>query len=488
VRDRLRAGVRSVPSAAWACACIAILSAASWSILTPPFQAPDEPSHFAYVQVLAETGTLPKSTATVYSPEETAVLADLDHTPVRFNQAIGTISTAAQQRRLQRDMDAGLARGSADAGVATSEPPLYYALQTIPYELASGGTLLERLELMRLLSALLAGASALFVFLFLREALPAARWAWTVGGLCTALAPLLGFMSGVVNPDSLLCAISAALFYCLARGFRRGLTRGLGVAIGAAMALGFMTKLNFVGLVPGVLLALALLTRRAARTSRPAAYRSLAVALAIAASPIGAYALVNVLSNHPVLGALSKGASSTGRHSGSPLDELSYIWQFYLPPLPGMTDYFPGLFTTRQVWFDKSVGMYGWLDTYFPSWVYALALIPAGLIALLCGHELVRVRGAVRARAAELVSYGAIALGMLVLFGADSYLESELYRGSFSEPRYLLPLAVLFASVLALAARAGGRRWGPALGALLVLLILGHDVFSQLLVVGRFYG
>ncbi len=45
--------------------------------------------------------------------------------------------------------------------------------------------------------------------------------AWLAGGLSIAFAPLLGFMSGAVNPDSLLFAVSAALFWSIARAFRR---------------------------------------------------------------------------------------------------------------------------------------------------------------------------------------------------------------------------------------------------------------------------
>jgi 4-amino-4-deoxy-L-arabinose transferase-like glycosyltransferase len=121
--------------------------------------------------------------------------------------------------------------------VAASEPPVYYALQTIPYALASSGSLLDRLALMRLLSALIAGVTALFCYLFVREAVPGVRWAWTVGGLSVALMPLLGFMSGAVNPDAMLYAVCAALFYALARAFRRGLTLRLAVAIGLLGAL-----------------------------------------------------------------------------------------------------------------------------------------------------------------------------------------------------------------------------------------------------------
>ncbi len=488
-RRILCAPLRLAPATAWVCAAVAFLSAASWSILSAPFQAPDEPSHFAFVQILAETGALPEVDGSLNSPEEEAVLNDIGMREVRFNPAIETISTEAQQQRLLRDEALPLSRVGHGAGVATSEPPLYYALQTIPYTLAGGGTLLERLELMRLESALLGGVAALFAYLFLREALPGVPWAWTVGGLGMALAPLVGYMSGVVNPDAMLCAVAAALFYCLARAFRRGLTLRLALAIGAVTACGLLTKLNFIGMAPGVVLALALLARRAGRSSGARfAIGPFVAALAAAVLPVCAYLLLLLTTNDSAaLDAFSNGVSATGSHSGSPLQELSYIWQFYLPPLPGMTDYFPGIVTPLQVWFDKSVGLYGWLDTTFPNWVYDAALIPALAIAALCVRELVRVRAALGARAAELGSYAVMGLGMLALFGADSYTESATFTGAFSEPRYLLPLAVMFAAVLALAARGAGRRWGPAVGALIVLLILAHDIFSQLLVVGRYY-
>ncbi len=481
---RLRAVLGRVPASAWACACIAFLSAASWSLLTPPFQVTDEPSHFAYTQILAETGGLPTSHLFDFSPEEVTVMRALAQTKVHFNQAIGTISTEPQLQRLKEDLSRPLSRTGQGAGVATSQPPFYYALQTLPYYLGSGGTLLDQLELMRLLSAVMAAFTALFVYLFLREALPALPWAWTVGGLCTALAPLVGFISGAVNPDALLCTVSTLLFYCLARAFRRGFTPRLALAIGAVTAIGFLTKLNFIGLAPGVLLALLLLTRRAARTSKRSAYRSLAIALALAGSPVCLYIAINLLSNHVGLGLVSL---AIDKHHGSLGDELGYIWQYYLPRLPGTTNHFPGVSPPRQLWFDRTVGLYGWLDTHFPNWVYSVALIPAGLIAALCARTLIGGRAALRRRGGELLAYAVMGLGLLALIGADAYLELPVRAGGYSEPRYLLPMAALFAAVLALAARGAGRRWGPAVGTLIVLLILAHDIFSQLLVVGRFY-
>src|SRR6202034_831775 len=165
-----------------------------------------------------------------------------------------------------------------------------------------------------------------------------------------ALAPLLALMSGAVNPDALLYAISAALFYLLARGFRRGLTPKLAGAIGSTIALGFMTKLNFIGLLPGALLGLIVLAIRAARASRRGAVASLALALAIAASPSCLYIAFNLLSGRPAVGTLSHGIALTEAR-GSVLKEASYIWQFYFPRLPGMHAYFPNISTTIHLWF-----------------------------------------------------------------------------------------------------------------------------------------
>ncbi|HTB71183.1 MAG TPA: DUF2142 domain-containing protein, partial [Solirubrobacteraceae bacterium] len=288
-----------------------------------------------------------------------------------------------------------------------------------------------------------------------------------------------------VNPDSMLFAVSAAVFYFLARAFRRGLTQGLAITIGALIAVGLLTKLNFIGLTPGIVLGLSVLSVRAARVlGRRAALRSLALALAIAASPACVYLFVNLLSNRPALGIVSTTLHGQGR---SVLSAISYIWQFYMPRLPGMTNYFPGLSTTRQLWFDKSVGFYGWLDTTFPTWVCNVALLPAGLLAILAIRGLLAGREAVRSRLVEAAVYGVMGLGLAVLIAASAYFNKGESLG-FIEPRYLLPLLPLAGALIALAARGAGRRWGPAVGALIVVLFLAHDIFSQLLVVGRFYG
>ncbi len=485
---RQSSSLRRIPRAAWLCALVACLNAVCWSIVTPPFQVPDEPDHFAYVKQLAETGTLPSSGSELLSNEEMEVLEGLRNFQVRQEPQSHTIASQAEQDELQHYLaiaSATARTGSPAAGVATSQPPLYYALEAIPYSLAGGGTLLDRLQLMRLMSALFAGLTAMFVFLFVREALPAERWAWTVGGLAVALAPLLGFMSGAVNPDSLLFAVSAAVFYALARAFRRGLDTRWAAAIGVLTAIGFLTKVNFVGLAPGVLIGLLVLSIRAARVSGRSAYRLLALSVGIALSPVLLYASVNVLSDEPLLGVVSSALQTA---HGSILAEANYIWQLYLPRLPGTVSDFPGLFPARQLWFNGYVGLYGWLDTPFPGWLDTVALIPATAIVLLCARALLLGRAVLRARATELAVYAVMALGLLLLIGADSYRSFPATDAEYAQARYLLPMLALLGAALALAARGAGRRWGPVVGALIVVLFVAHDLFSQLQVVARFYG
>ena len=340
---------------------------------------------------------------------------------------------------------------------------------------------------MRLFDSLIAAVTVLLTFLFLREILPGVPWAATVGALCVAVQPLFGFMSGALNPDDMVYAVSAALFLCLARAFRRGLTRAGAIVLGVLIVVGLLTKLTFVGVALGVFASLVLLGVREWRSSGRQALVPVAIAAGIGVAPVALYALVNTLSGKPAFGFTS--GLATVFANGSIFHEISYVWQLYLPRLPGMTDYFRGISTYRDIWFDRFVGLYGWLDTQFPTWVENVAVVPATAIALLCARALVIRRQAVRARWLELASYAAISLGTLLMVGLVSYDGNAVqHQESFVDPRYLLPLLPLLGAVVVLALRGAGRRWAPMAGAVIVFAFLAHDIFSQLQEIARYYG
>ena len=229
-----------------------------------------------------------------------------------------------------------------------------------------------------------------------------------------AFVPALASISGGLNPDAMLCAVAAALFYCLARAFRRGLTERLAIAIGLLTAVGLLTKLNFLGLIPGVALAAALLGRRLwAARGRRAALRALVPLCAIAAAPPCVYALVNVLSHHHTLGIGSGVIAVSAQRSL--LGELSYIWQLYLPRLPGMHVDFADISPLRNLWFHGLVGEYGFEDTFLPGWADTVALLALAPVIALAAREALARRHALPVRTAELSVYLVVAAGLLLL-------------------------------------------------------------------------
>jgi 4-amino-4-deoxy-L-arabinose transferase-like glycosyltransferase len=492
---RLTAAVRRIPRAGRACALIALVNAAVWSIVVPPFHVPDEISHFGYAQYLAETGKPPPRTpnAAQYSDQEQRTLERLHFFTVVGYPDQRPIWTVPDDRGLRALLATHpSSRGAGGQSSATNQPPLYYALAAIPYRLSPSTDILTRLALMRLLSALLAGGTVLCVFLFVRELLPGTPWAWTVGALAVAFQPTFMFVAAGVQADNLLFLACAATLLLLARVFRRGLTTRRAMALGVAAAVGVLGKLTFLAFLPGIALALLLLALRPGR-DRPLRLRAAAATVATVAVPVALYALLNVTAWNRG-GATGGGVTSATIASGaiSIRERLSYIWQEALPRLPFMHDELPG-YPPWSVWLHGFIGRFGWLDYGFPSWVYDLA----GAIFMLVGVlGLVGLASAVRGlgwaglgwRRPFALVLAVLVVGLIGVIGWQGLTFRSQTGFAFEQARYLLPLLALYGLLVALAARGAGRRWGPAIGAVLVVLAMAHGLFAELLTISRYYG
>jgi hypothetical protein len=287
---------RRIPTSAWICALAAFLVATCWSLIVPLFQVPDEPGHIGYAQYVAEAGKPPSGSGNLhpFSQEERRLLNALRWKLVIRRPENRPPATASTQENLDRLEDApGDRLGEGGYTTITNNPPLYYAVAGGAYRLSPSTSLADRIHVMRLVSALLAAITVLLTFLFLRELLPAAPWAWTVGALAVAFQPMFGFISGGVNSDDLLYTASAGVFLGLAASFRRGLTPGWGLWIGACAAVGVLAKINMVGLLPGILVGLIFLVRGADRTARRDAVRGALAAAAVVAGAVLVYVALN---------------------------------------------------------------------------------------------------------------------------------------------------------------------------------------------------
>ncbi len=489
---------RRLPTPALICAAVALANAVTFSLIVPPFQVPDEPEHYSYTEYIAQTGRLPHAPppATEFSPQEQAALDGLYFSMLLggsdFGRPVWSAAEAAHVRSLLAASPSR--RGQGGVTGESDNPPLYYAAAVVPYEIASGGSFFDRLEAIRLFSALLSALTTFFVFCFVREVIPQPRWAATVAALMVALQPQVAFIAGGVNNDNLMFTAAAAMFWALARSFRRGLTPRRGAAIGACVAIGLLAKLTFIGLLPGAVIAVLLLCLRRGDdgSERTSARRGAAVAGLVAAVPVAAYVALNTTVWHRSLfgGALGAAGSVSGAPagpSGGNLRQLlSYVWQFYLPRLPGMKAQF-GFYPLWHVWFQGFIGRFGLLDYGFPKWVYYLAL---GIFALLLGlvvRELARRRRAVAARWREWLAYALIAGGLLAAIARAGFPYHLQTHFVFEQARYLFPLLALYGLFIAVALRGAGRRWGAALAGTLVVAALAHDLFAQLLTLQRYY-
>jgi 4-amino-4-deoxy-L-arabinose transferase-like glycosyltransferase len=494
---RARATFARVPVAARWCFGIALLNAVIWGLIVPPFQVPDETGHFAYTQYLAETGKPPPQRGgSSFSPQENVALRDLNFYATIGDPSARSIVTRAQNRRLQADLAQPLSPLSDGATTSTTnQPPLYYALGAVPYWLSPSHQILTRLAVMRLLSALLAAATVLAIFLFLRELLPSMPWAWTVGAMLVAFQPQVNFIAAGVQGDNLLFLASTLTFLALTRAYRRGLTTGRAVAIGAVVAVGLLSKLTFISLVPGIALAVALLGWRERRSGWQRAIGLVALAGAIAVVPFLLYGLLNLTVWHrgSFLAGGTAGATFTTLPGGGGVvtlrETLDYIWQQYLPRLPFMhRNFFPGGNTLINVWLNGLVGRFGWLDYGFSGWVYTLAewlMVP---FLILAAFALARAREAVKRVLPLFVCFGVMTLGLLVAIGYAG-VRYQLSTGfPFAQARYLFPLLALYALFGVVVARGAGRRWAPVLGAALVLLAMAHGLFAETVTISRYYG
>jgi 4-amino-4-deoxy-L-arabinose transferase-like glycosyltransferase len=473
---------------------VAVLGA-GWALLVPPGQAPDEPAHIGYVQVLAEDFRLPdEEPGPTFSREQ-----DTASAYANVNQTAQVLLTKPEWSRLAESdwerADAQLpasARGegghagSAGPNPARANPPLYYLWESIPYELASGGDFFDRLYAMRLWSVLLLLIATAATWLLIGELTGDRRELQLAGAAVVGMQPMAMFVSASVNPDAALIACFALAFWLGARVLRRGLTLRDGVALGVVTALAIVTKGTGYALVPAVGLVLLIGAARLLPERRTALLRGGLAGLALAV-PVGAWlALARSLDRaavNKVPGTGGGGAAAPGLpHFGL----LDYLWQFYLPKLPFLNNVpaIPKL-PVYDMWLKTGWAAFGWLEVRFPNWVYAvLAVVSATIIA---GGLATLIR---RRSAADLPLIAFFATATLALLAGLHWIEYRtlLSEGvTFNQGRYLLPLMPLFGACAAatiglVPARLRQHATGALIGGALVL-----QLFSLAIVAGRFY-
>ena len=441
------------------------LAGVVWALVVPAWQAPDEDSHFAYVQTLAEQHRLPGGESRNRRTTELRAAHDASG----FQRSYQRLETnpewtrAAEQRWEREESAMGEAERKDGGGEISSKnnPPTFYLYSAVAYE-AAGGTVIDRLYAMRIWSIALLLAFAVAAWLLAGELAGRDRVAQLCAAALAGLLPMVTFISSSVNPDAMLLPLWGFATWLGVRALRHGMTRGRAAALLAATVATVLVKPIAVALLPAVawVFLVALWRRRGA----PPIPARLQIA-AVAAVCICGLAVVLALSPR------------------GPAGLADYLWQFYLPEL-GSQEHIRQLqqWPVRDVWFEGVAGAFGWLEVRFPDTAYVL------IGAAVVGLALLAVRGRRGWLDRPLLVFLVLpAVALFVGLHLTEYRYIEFQHEGFIQGRYLLPLVPAGAAAAAAGiATLRGNRQALVVGTVLGGLVL-WQVASLAIVVARFY-
>lgn len=478
---------------------IAALNACCWALITPVFQGPDEVDHFAYTQSLVERGAKP--TDNPYAPvlrwssEENLAF---ETTSFLTDHQVGDTRApwlTAQVREYERRAARERTSKSDGGGYTTSAAhgPIYYLALAPAYAVAKGASIFSQLTLMRFASALLGALAVLFAFLLARELAPARPWLGVLAALLVAYEPMYGFISGIVNNDVGVNATAAALELLLIRLLRRGITIPWGALTGAVLLLLPSVKGTGLSLYPVAALAFAIALWRRHSRADLAGWAALAVS-AVAVAELIAHVLNPAFAPPASGGGAGAAPSAIGSNANAVSEALhhlptylAYLWEVFLPRLPGMAAHFPpGHYPGFVIFIERGWGAFGWYDVFFPGWVYAAILALSLIVLVLSPWAARREWPWLRAHWAEALVVLLAPAAVIVGFTAAYY--SATPRPVIAEfGRYVFPAIGPIALFVVGALHAFGRRRLPLVGTGLVVAMISLTYAAQLLTLTAFY-
>lgn len=498
---RLLAGAdrRSVRRSGLLVYAVAVGTAASWALITPTFQTPDESEHFAAVQYLAETGRavdaapdpkrpVPWSTAEAIAIDAAHELPTIESNLAKLPWPDGY--ERAWQAAADRHGGKGLPRddGGGFHPATSAHSPAYYALMSPSYLLARDHSPWAQVLAVRWENALVASLVALFAFLAALELMPGRRALAAAAGMFVAFEPMFGFMGGAINNDTGVNACGAALTWLCLRGLRRGLTWRLGAAIGATAALAPIMKGTGYELIPVVGVALLFMLLRGRRDRRVWIGAAVAVA-GLAAVTVGWGELSSQF--HRSVLTTPGGNSPTmvpGLHNLRRY--VSWMWQVLVPEvrLPGMRDLTDVRWPFFNIYIERGFGSFGWYAIQWARWVY-LTIVAAGALLLVRGAIFLwQRRDLLRARFGELLFLALIpAAVVFAVEAAYTNLGLVPYDGTPEQGRYGFPAIAACAVIAAGCCRAFGPRRGRLVAAGLVAALFALTLAGQWRMIESFY-
>jgi 4-amino-4-deoxy-L-arabinose transferase-like glycosyltransferase len=316
--------------------------AACYSVLVPPFEAPDEPGHYAYVQWIVSGKGIP-----LQGQEPLPLQPEFSQPPLYYMVEAPLAWLAGQQPANVPAWEGHHNPFQNRTDYGNVNLYLHSPTEAFPWSGQVLGLHLMRLANLLFVALLLLATCGCAIELGLP---PAVAW---IAAAVLGLVPQVLFLGGALNADNAIGSLSAASLYVLLRWLHRGPSAWTAALLGLAAGAAALSKLS--GLVT-VGLVLAFMAFRSPRLGRKG-FVDLGLAASMVALVAGWWYIRNWLAFGDPLG-WSAMLASTG-------DMLRN------PPLS-----FGAAFATLMQHASSGLAVFGWTNVpVHPAWYWAFAAL-----------------------------------------------------------------------------------------------------------------
>ncbi len=255
-----------------------------YNVTTPLFEAPDEGDHYRYVKHLADGHSLP-----MFEPGGNWVGHEGWQPPLYY--ILGALATFWIDTDNARELE--WVNSHRDGGGGGMNVIYHTSAESFPYRRAA-----LAMHIVRFLSTLMGAVTVTATGLIALELFPGQKWIAIGAAAINAFNPQFLFISGVINNDNLVIALSSLVLLVLLRLLKRNAQMRDFVILGLLLGLAFLAKVSALALLPLTLAVLALLAYHQ-RSLRVLIYGMSAIAVAFVVS--GWWYLRNwALYDHPL--------------------------------------------------------------------------------------------------------------------------------------------------------------------------------------------
>jgi hypothetical protein len=175
--------------------------------------------------------------------------------------------------------------------------------------------------------------------------------------------------------------------------------------------------------------------------------------------------------------------------ASDPIAYLSYVWQLFLPPIPGtgMVNIYAQRMPAFTIYIMRGWGAFGWYAILFPKWLFILIGMAVGGCGVLGAVALVRLRSSLASLRWEVLVL--LAIPVCVFLGVEAVYASPGPRpGAVAEQgRYIFPAITALAVLAVGACFAFGRRLALPLATVMLMGVIGLSVLGRFTEMAGFF-